>query len=101
MINRGLYIRFSEEDCKRVFMYKWTATNCKKHKKDKWYAVTRPVIDGKRVTLYLHRYLTDCPTGMEVDHIDNDGLNNVRDNLKVVSKAENLKKMNADRKKAK
>jgi hypothetical protein len=39
--------------------------------------------------LSLHRFLAGEPHGMEVDHIDNDGLNNRRANLRVVTRAQN------------
>lgn len=47
--------------------------------------------DGdKETTLKLHRYLTGAPAGMDVDHINHNGLNNRRScNLRVVSKSAN------------
>ena len=46
-------------------------------------------IKGKSV--YLHRLLMNPPKDMVVDHIDHNGLNNQRDNLRVVSKSDNQK----------
>lgn len=45
--------------------------------------VQRP--NGKRETIYLHRWLTACPADLQVDHFDNDTLNNRRENLRIVS----------------
>lgn len=45
--------------------------------------------DGKRTTIRMHRFLTGAPFGLEVDHIDGDGLNNTRANLRIVSHAQN------------
>lgn len=46
-------------------------------------------INGKRVQIYLHRWLTRCPKYLQVDHFDNNPLNNRRSNLRVVTNAEN------------
>lgn len=40
---------------------------------------------------YLHRIITSCPPGLVVDHINGDGLDNRRANLRVCSYAENLR----------
>lgn len=45
-------------------------------------------INGKR--FLLHRYLTDCPDGMVVDHIDGNPLNNCRSNLRICTMQQNL-----------
>lgn len=54
--------------------------------KKQYYATTK--INGK--TAYLHRVIAHAPDGMEVDHIDGNGLNNRRDNLRVVTHRQNL-----------
>jgi len=46
--------------------------------------------DGTRTILGMHRLIMDPPDGMEVDHIDGDGLNNLRSNLRVVTHAQNM-----------
>lgn len=43
----------------------------------------------KNITYYLHREIVDCPRGMQVDHKDNNPLNNHRENLAIVTPAEN------------
>jgi hypothetical protein len=47
----------------------------------------------KRRTEYLHRLITNCPSGMTVEHIDGNTLNNENENLKIVSVEENTKLM--------
>ena len=39
--------------------------------------------------IYLHRLLLDAQAGEEVDHIDGDGLENRRHNLRIVTRLEN------------
>ena len=38
---------------------------------------------------YLHRFLMDAPDGMQVDHVDGNGLNNCRSNLRLCTHREN------------
>lgn len=44
-------------------------------------------VNGQKT--YLHRVLTSAPKGRVVDHIDGNGLNNTRSNLRVVTQREN------------
>jgi hypothetical protein len=44
---------------------------------------------GKNQEKRLHRFLTDCPDGYVVDHLDGNTLNNRRSNLRVVTQQEN------------
>lgn len=49
------------------------------------YAVAR--IDGRNV--HLHRLVANAPEGMDVDHINGDGLDNRRENLRVCTRTQN------------
>ncbi len=48
-------------------------------------------IDGKQHRVHMHREIVNAPDGYEVDHVDGDGLNNTRGNLRIVTRAENLR----------
>ena len=53
------------------------------------YAKSWMRIDGKGMAKPLHRFLMNPPDGMDVDHIDGNGLNNRRSNLRVCTRSEN------------
>lgn len=53
------------------------------------YAYTE--INGKRVS--QHRLITNAPTGMDVDHINHDKLDNRLENLRVCTRSQNLANM--------
>ncbi len=54
-------------------------------------AGTKP--DGARMTLRLHRVITGVGPGKDVDHINGNGLDNRRCNLRVCSHADNMANM--------
>ena len=56
-----------------------------------WHAVTTKGFTYAKSTLgYMHRVITNCPKGREVDHINHDTLDNRRENLCVGSHKENM-----------
>lgn len=58
--------------------------------------------NGKESTVYLHRFLLGLTDPkIEVDHIDGNGLNNCRSNLRTCSRNENARNMRKFRGKSK
>ena len=45
--------------------------------------------NGKYKRVQLHRWITEAPDGMFVDHINHDTLNNTNDNLRICTNSEN------------
>ena len=75
-----------------------------------YYALQRKQSNNDRKTLYIHRVIMQNEleekkqkypdTDWEVDHIDRNGLNNTRENLRVVSKNVNLLNSNREGKRS-
>lgn len=63
----------------------------------KWYVRTsRPNsskyacrVDKKGKTLYMHRIILNATKETQVDHKDRNGLNNIRENLRIASRSQN------------
>jgi hypothetical protein len=56
---------------------------------------------GKKRSVILHRVIMGNPAGREIDHINGNGLDNRRSNLRVVTRSENMqnqRKARADNK---
>lgn len=70
------------EDVERMSAYRWYSI---KSARSKTYVVATT---GKSI-LYLHRFLLDAPKRLEVDHINNDGLDNRKANLRLVTRSQN------------
>lgn len=47
-------------------------------------------IRHQRRKYYLHRFILDALPGQEVDHINHSGLDNRRENLRIVSRSDNM-----------
>ncbi len=85
------YTIVDDEDYYRLVKYKWKA----KWSSNKIYAVRNTKLNGKNKTLRMHRYIMKLKSNnkMDVDHINHDTLDNRKDNLRIVSRKENLKNM--------
>jgi hypothetical protein len=81
-LSSGKSAMVDDEDFDRLSGWKWCAYKIGKT----WYAMR----SENRVRLYIHRVIMKPKNGLCVDHIDGDGLNNQRCNLRSVTHAENL-----------
>lgn len=59
------------------------------HKQRGTIAVTR--MDGQRSLTLMHRLAIDCPSGFEVDHRNRNTLDNRRSNLRIATRAQNMR----------
>lgn len=81
------YAIVSDKDYKNINRYKWVLSIVNDRK---YYAVRYTKnADGKRAVIKMHRQLLNAPNDVEVDHIDNNGLNNQRSNIRLCTKIEN------------
>lgn len=69
--------------------WNWSAVNAK----HTFYATRGVKLPGKIFSQHLsmHRQIMDAPGGTEVDHINGDGLDNRRSNLRIVTRTENMR----------
>lgn len=70
-----------DEDFEYLNQWKWTAHRIG----NDWYA-TR---GEKKKIIYMHREILRTPKGMLTDHIDMDGLNNQKKNLRICTHQQN------------
>lgn len=81
-LTRGLSALIDDVDFELVSKHRWHARAVK----NRSYASSK--INGKNVS--LHAYLLTPPQNSDIDHIDGNGLNNQRFNLRICSHMENM-----------
>lgn len=77
--NRGIAL-VDDEDYEILSKYSWCL-----NPKEGAYAQTNIRVDGKRKTMFMHRFLLKLTNGYIADHIDGNGLNNQKANLRIVT----------------
>jgi hypothetical protein len=84
-LTQGKIALVDDEDFEYLNQFKWSA----RQGKSTWYAVRHDRSIPFRKFFYMHRQIMNAPKGMDVDHLDGDGLHNWRGNLRVCSHLEN------------
>ncbi len=90
-LTQGKVALVDDGDYEYLNQWKWFAH---KYKNNKWYAERSEGWGVFEKKIRMHRIITNAPTGMEVDHKDNNGLNNQRQNLRVCTKSQNIANTN-------
>lgn len=86
LLPNGMMLIVDDADFAAISKFKWHTSPsmhtmyAKRHAKDQ---------TGKRIRVYIHRQLLEAKPGFYVDHIDGNGLNNQRSNLRLCTPSEN------------
>lgn len=80
------FVRVSDCDFDELSQYDWHLHRVR----DKFYAVRYTLHFGRQLRIYMHRWILGVRLSKHVDHIDGDGLNNERENLRACTRSQNL-----------
>jgi len=84
-LTQGKFAIVDDEDFNRINLHKWYA-----HKTHlTYYAVRGQKINGKCISIFMHREILGVLPGFEVDHHNGNGLYNRRKNLRICTRADN------------
>lgn len=87
----GQPILVDDEDLDALSQHRWYV-RCPDRRTNCVYAVTKiyhPAPLCRQQTVYMHRLLLNAPTGTQVDHVNGDGLDNRRTNLRLCTQSQN------------
>lgn len=90
-LTQGYVAVIDDEDVPLVMPFRWNARKIGGHV----YAWSTGNAKLGLPVIGMHRLITNCQQGQLVDHIDRDGLNNTRANLRLATRAQN--RLNARR----
>jgi hypothetical protein len=82
LANKGLVALVDDDDLAIVEGIRWYATR-NERANSTWYAIAQG-------SVYMHRLLMGFPKGLTVDHINGNGLDNRRANLRIATRSQNL-----------
>lgn len=80
------YTLIDLEDLPKLKKYNWYIS----HSAQTWYAVSNSKGSEKK-TILMHRLIMDCPENKVVDHINHNGLDNRKSNLRLATHKENCR----------
>jgi len=86
-LSQGKFALVDDDDYEWLNQWKWFA-----HKDHAtYYAGRSQCMEGKQHQLWMHREIMNTPKGKVIDHIDHNGLNNQKNNLRNCTQSENTK----------
>lgn len=83
-LSQGAFAKVDDEDYDGLSKHRWYLA-CKT------YAARNKKVRKKRITILMHRELIKVNSKMQIDHINGDGLDNRKANLRICTKAQNAK----------
>jgi len=91
-LTKGQVAIVDDEDFEELNQYKWYAV-----KGGNTFYATRNTPRANQTQMQMHREIMDTPKGLQTDHIDGDGLNNCRSNLRIVTSRQNHQNLHTDK----
>ncbi len=85
-LTQGKVAIVDDEDYEALSRHKWFAQQGRRT----WYAKRDARGEGQGV-VYMHRVVSGAATGVDVDHVSGDGLDNRKQNLRQASRRENCR----------
>jgi hypothetical protein len=90
-LTQGMVAIVDDDNYEELSKYNWCFSRCRSpNEAPKGYAIRGGRPDEVKVNILMHRAIMKTPDGMLVDHIDGNGLNNQKCNMRNCTTSENL-----------
>lgn len=91
-LTKGFVTQVDDEDYEYLNQLKWHVY--KRH--NTFYAQhTVTLINGNRTNIQMHRLIMNPPNNMQIDHINHNGLDNQKNNLRICTQSQNSMNQNS------
>lgn len=90
-LTNGYSAMVDDDDYEKLSVYTWRGFKSFKN----IYAVTTQKVNGRLTSILMHRLILNAEKGKMIDHKDNYGLNNQKNNLRFCTNSENQKNKRA------
>jgi hypothetical protein len=84
-LTQGKNAIVDDDDYEWLSQWKWHAAKIR----NVFYVARKIRVDGVVKTILMHREISKPPTGMQIDHINGDPLDNRRENLRICTNTDN------------
>jgi hypothetical protein len=81
-LSQGYFAEIDDDDFEKINAHNWWV-----HIMRNKYFYAEARINGKVIS--MHRFIMNCPKNKQIDHIDHDGLNNQKSNLRICTSRQN------------
>lgn len=86
LLTRGQVVLVDDDDYMWLSQWKWSADS----NGNRWYAIRMvKTEEGQDKKIYMHRQILNAPPGVLVDHINHDGLDCRKENMRLCSVSQN------------
>ena len=90
-LTKGKFTQVDDEDYEYLMQFKWFYSKHPTSDRHGYAVRNVGTFNGKRLKIRMHRELMSTPRHLVVDHIDGNGLNNQRCNLRNCTQKQNMK----------
>lgn len=80
-LTQGKTALVDDEDYVYLSQWKWHYSH--------GYAIRAEIVNNKQIKIYMHRFVMSAPKNVEIDHVNQNKLDNCKNNLRLATRKQN------------